>query len=1390
MKNQSLFILPLALLLASTAVLHAADAPAKKPNVIIILADDLGWADVGWQGGKIKTPNLDRLAKEGVILDQFYTQPQCTPTRTALLTGRYPLRYGMHYGVVLPYSTWGLPKEALTLPELLRREGYRTGMVGKWHQGHHTPEMLPECRFDHFFGCYKGSLDYFAHRFPNGSDDLHRNGQTVREEGYATFLFARESARFIETAPQDRPFFLYLAFNAPHTPLQAPPASVEKYKDLGATPRATYAGMIDAMDEAVGTVLDALEKSGRRDQTLILFASDNGGESVGKISDNGPLRREKGTSYEGGIRVPAFANWPGHIQAGRRTSQLMHAVDILPTVLEIAGAPPRTADDTDGLSMAPALLADRAVARPAMPIVSGPENFWNALRDGDWKLVTIPVPEHIAPDGNYSSSRVELYRISDDPYEKRDLTAAEPARVAAMRASLKAWFDRTVPSEFSLSQAKPPRLQDTVTRSNTILAGTWRFELDAKDLGEKERWFARDLADKIPLPGTTDEAKKGTGVVNGQTVESIHPQLLAMDRSSRFTSHLSRRFPYDGAAWYQREIEIPESWQGKRVVFRIERTKLSAVWLDDVCLGQQDSLTVEHVYALPETLSFGKHRLTVRIDNRLEKLHARGHQVSDDTQTNWNGLLGELCLEATDRLWIEDVAVYPDAAGHAARVRVTLGNETKHPAKGRLALECSAKGVSVKGEVTFAEARDGRVIETQLQLGAEAPLWNEFNPALHRLIVMLEADKGEKDRRETHFGLRDFSTRGTQFTLNGKAVLLRGKHDACVFPLTGYAPMDKASWLAYFKTCRDYGMNHVRFHTWCPPRAAFEAADETGFLLQPELANFGGNLGTDNEKRRYSMAEAHRMLRHFGNSPSFALFALGNENFKGQTVRAEMIRELRAADPRHLYTQVSNPDFDVCLQNGGDDFWVTFRSKPGLEGNIRGSYSHADLPLGTVQTGPAHTLHDYAAAIRHVTCPLVSHEVGQYQVYPDFREISKYLGTLRAVNFEIFRDRLATAGMLEQAHDFFRASGALAVINYREEVEAALRTPGMGGFQLLDLQDFPGQGTALVGILNAFMESKGLITPEAWRGFCDAIVVLAKFPKYTWRAGETFTAEALIANYGPSDLPQTSITYAMTDATGQAWCSGSVSVQATQGQVTPAGKRITFELPKEIKRAEKLTLTVKIEGTALQNQYPLWVYPAMGATATALNGVNVVRQFNAATREALARGERIVFIPEKAAFPTNSIEGFFASDFWCYPMFRSIALHHKKPPAPGTLGLLIQEGHPALASFPTAFHSDYQWFDIVMNSCGVILDTAPKGFKPIVQVIDNFDRNHRLGLIFEAKVGAGRLLVCAVDLNALKDKPEAACLLDSLLRYASSDAFAPQTDVDPDTLGKLLTGER
>jgi len=495
--------------------------------------------------------------------------------------------------------------------------------------------------------------------------------------------------------------------------------------------------------------------------------------------------------------------------------------------------------------------------------------------------------------------------------------------------------------------------------------------------------------------------------------------------------------------------------------------------------------------------------------------------------------------------------------------------------------------------------------------------------------------------------------------------------------------------------------------------------------------------------------------------------------------RAALVQEFRQFDARRLYAQASNYDFWKLKFADGDDYWTTFRTRAGVEGNVRGSYAHVDAPLGHVQSGPPAPLADYSRAIAGVPVPVIGHEIGQYQVYPNFAEIRKYTGVLRAWNFEVFRDRLRARGMLDQAGDFFRASGALAVLNYREEIEAALRTRGFGGFQLLDLQDFPGQGTALVGILDAFMDSKGLIEPAAWREFCSATVPLVVMPKYVWTADETLGAEVKVAHYGPAALPGAVLVWALTEDNGHAVASGQFAPQdIPTGDLTNLG-RLTASLAGLSATPRVLSLTVELRGTKFRNHYRLWVYPAK-MELPAAQGQFSLRQgpLNDATLQLLARGGRVLLFPEAGA---HSVPGFFASDFWCYPMFR-----RGKPP--GTLGLLCDPRHPALAQFPTAAHSDYQWWTILTNSAAFILDDAPSGLRPIVQVIDNFDtdRNHKLGLVFEARVGQGSLLVCGSDLPTLTGHPEARQLLASLLAYANSDRFKPTTEVSAAWLQQIL----
>ena len=680
-------------------------------------------------------------------------------------------------------------------------------------------------------------------------------------------------------------------------------------------------------------------------------------------------------------------------------------------------------------------------------------------------------------------------------------------------------------------------------------------------------------------------------------------------------------------------------------------------------------------------------------------------------------------------------------------------------------------------------------MEATYKLAENAPLWDEFNPVIYRLrldfTIRSPKDAAWEDTRIVHFGLRKFSTFRNQFLINGRPTFLRGKHDACVFPLTGYPPMDKASWLRVLGIAKSYGINHYRFHSWCPPEAAFEAADELGMYLQPELPNKATSFNKA-ASRDYLTREGERIFRAFGNHPSFVMFTLGNELGR-QKEMFDIVRHFRAVDPRHLYAQGSNNCFWKPELNAGDDFWVTFMTGKDLP--ARGSFFQGDYDNGPIENYPPSTMTDFSESIAGVPVPVVGHETGQFQVFPDFREIPKYTGVLRARNFETFRKRLADANMLDQADDFVRASGALAVICYREDIEEALRTPGFGGFQLLDLQDYPGQGTALVGILNAFMESKGLITPEHWRQFCCPVVPLLRMTKYTWTTDEKFTGRAQVANYSLGDQTDAMIDWTVADAHGRRVASGTLGPEdIKQGNVREAGM---FCLPLADAPAPcKLTITLAIKGTPYVNSYPIWVYPPKPDTS-APAGVTVTRTLDADAWARLGRGERVVLLPKLDALddPDKSIAGSFQCDFWCWPMFKRTAERMKVPVAPGTLGILCDPNAPALADFPTSFHSDWQWWQLVKHARPIVLDATPADYRPTVQVIDNFVRNHKLGLIFETKAGKGKLLVCAIDLPGLADKPEARQMLASLLKYAGSKEFAPKAEVGCGPVEKTVLPE-
>jgi len=926
------------------------------------------------------------------------------------------------------------------------------------------------------------------------------------------------------------------------------------------------------------------------------------------------------------------------------------------------------------------------------------------------------------------------------------------------------------------------------------LDGTWQFRLDHEGVGVAQKWFDIELEDTVQLPGTTDENHKG------------------IKKDEHCVDRLSRVWYWKGPAWYRRRVTIPDTWKDKRITLFLERTKHTRVWVDKTFCGWEDTLSAPQVFDVTGAMTPGEHSITILVDNARLPPVGPAHAVDERTQTNWNGIIGRIELQAMAPVWLDDVQVYPNAKEKKARVRAVIGNITGKAAPGRITVGCQSYNVddpaTFKSQSFKVQAgQRENLVEFTYQPGDDVPLWDEFRPAMLRLRLELETTvDGNRfhDRHNVAFGMRDFARERNRFKINGRFVFLRGRTDSANYPLAGYPPMDKAGWVRVLSILRSYGINHVRFHSWCPPEPAFEAADELGMYIQAEIPNKRSGFGVPENAEaakhnidrldiestetkvtlyEYAKREAELIFRAFGNHPSFVMFTLGNELGRNRGM-FELVGYLKEIDPRHLYAQGSNNVHWNPSLAEGDDFWVTCKTTKTLA--VRGSFSTLDFPNPHIEHRPPSTMVDYSDSIAGIPVPVVAHETGQFQVYPDYREIPKYTGVLKARNLEIFRERLEAAGMLDQADDFVRASGALSAICYREDIEAALRTSYLGGFQLLDLQDFPGQGTALVGMLNVFLESKGLITPEAWRQFCCETVPLLRMKKYTWTTDETFIGRVQIAHYGPADIEDARVTWAVTDSKGKR-IAGKAFDKVAIRQGTVFDVDMFAVLLDKVAAPQKLTIMLTVEGTKYRNDYNIWVYPPEIDTR-APKGVMITDSFQSReTKAHLAAGGTVLLLPKLDELP-RSVPGGFQTDFWS-PMFTVAAKKRGLPIPPGTLGILCDPKSPALARFPTEFHSNWQWWHLVKNSRPIILDETPDDYRPIVQVIDNFARNHKLGLIAETKVGKGRMLICAIDLLSLQEKPEARQLLHSLLQYAGSREFAPKAEIDTELLRKLLPGD-
>lgn len=888
---------------------------------------------------------------------------------------------------------------------------------------------------------------------------------------------------------------------------------------------------------------------------------------------------------------------------------------------------------------------------------------------------------------------------------------------------------------------------------------------------------------------TLGDAKEVRHAMLPGTIDTNHLGFAPSDTTE--TTHLTRLYAYKSKATYSRTIEIPKQWKKAAVELFLERTKPTWVYVDGNLVDSCNFISTPQRYILPK-LKTGKHQLDIVVDNSRgvpEQVYGSSHAYTEDTQTNWNGIIGEISLK---------------------QVELKAGQK-------------------LKSGMVQSESRQytGKVLPC----------------------------------------FRDFHIEGAHFYADGHPVFLRGKHDAAVWPLTGHVDMTVEGWMKYLGICRAYGINHVRFHSWCPPEAAFVAADSLGIYLQPELPFWGSFDDKDEKLMAFLHQEGENILREYGHHPSFRMMALGNELWGSIDKMKEFVDDFREIASDKYFTFGSNYYLGYQGVKEGMDYFTTCRI--GGEGwgkyntHTRGSFSFADAYDGGIinHFRPNTTMNfdeacdkwaspqpwqkqdvEQTSYKRAAGIPIISHETGQFQTYPDFREIKKYTGVLYPYNFEIFRRRLAAAGMLSQADDFHKASGLWSVKLYKADIEMDLRTKNMAGFQLLDIQDYPGQGSAFVGILDAFMESKGITTANEWHQWCSSVVPLLVTDRFCYDENEMMNAKVQIANYGGESLKGKKLVWKLDyaldenfgdDAAPNAGANidrfnqpsplaqGEIPITTDEEGLIDIGEIhhkmkvmadgfndgngacLDVKIP-----SRKVILTLDIDygrydARRHRNTYDLWIYTTEKNLDIYKEGVVITSDLTDEVVKKLEKGAKVLWMPTTsknfvASADTISqagnatpytVGGLFQTDYWNYRMFKTICENNKKTVSPGTLGILTNPKHPIFCDFPTEMHTNWQWFPVIKDSHPLVLDNFAKDDKPIVQVIDNIERNHKLGLVMEWKVGAGKLLVCMSDLEKASEYPEGRAFYESVLSYMRSPEFAPQSEITIADLRKKLKEE-
>jgi dienelactone hydrolase len=911
------------------------------------------------------------------------------------------------------------------------------------------------------------------------------------------------------------------------------------------------------------------------------------------------------------------------------------------------------------------------------------------------------------------------------------------------------------------------------------LAGSWQFRLDPQDQGIVSNFWEQPFDDTITLPGSTSQADKGTPLVRPPTpafnsadnLDLRHGLTFGKAESTRDNAafaHLYPRYSYVGPAWYRRTVEIPASWTGQEVELELERAMWETrAWVNGQFMGARNSLLTPQRYEIGAALKPGRNEIVLRVDNRRQLAIGDPHAYTEQASGIWNGVIGRIELTARAAVSVKNLQLRPDLARQGVAVTVQTHNGTGHAAPLELSLQARpgnfhGPSLPVFKKTVLLPSGDGE--QTFFYpMGTNFERWSEFNPKLYQMQATLNGGDHPSECTAT-FGMREFQADGNRLTINGEPVFLRGDVECSIFPKTGYPDMTDRQWRKIITTVKAYGLNHLRFHTWCPPEAAFALADQYGIYMEVELPDWSFKIGQDPAVTEYFRQEGERMIREYGNHPSWVMFTMGNELKGDYGVLDNLVAHFRSLDPELLYASTTYPSSSRGKVPGpNDDYYI---SQDTATGRARGQDIFNETEPNTET--------NFERAVSSIHVPFLSHEVGQYCVYPNVAELPKYNGVMRATGYEAIRDDLQRKGRLQEAAIYVHDSGELAALLYKEEIERALRTTNQAGFQLLELPDFPGQGTSTVGLLDSFWDSKGLITPREFREFCGPVTPLLLMPKRVWQNDEVFDAGVEVANYGPAPLTDVTVNWSI--------CDGSRRIGTGSFKVTnlPQGPGHEFGRIRQsflaLTKAAKLTVSVAIPGTSIANDWSVWVYPENEAVVST-NKALVFQEPGEAFYAALRAGQKVLLLPPKSMVK-SPLAAQFVPVFWNPVMF---------PNQPGSMGAMIDAHHPLFADFPTDAWTDWQWWELTSHSFALNLDDLPEKVAMPFRFVDKFDRNALATAIFEARVGPGRLVVCTLDItNDLGRRIAARQLRRSILAYMAGNHFKPKVPVPAGDLEKLF----